>query len=32
VVESEGFDAAQSAWKRLLDNDVSAKEGLVIRL
>ncbi|MFM1975232.1 MAG: hypothetical protein RL145_78, partial [Pseudomonadota bacterium] len=32
VVEADGFDAAQTAWKRLLDNDVSAKEGLVIRL
>jgi hypothetical protein len=32
VVESEGFDAAQGAWTRLLNNEVSAKEGLVIRL
>lgn len=32
VVEAEGFEAAQSAWTRLLDNQVSAKEGLVITL
>jgi Protein of unknown function (DUF2855) len=32
VHESAGLEAAQSAWARLLANDVSAKEGIMITL
>jgi hypothetical protein len=32
VQESKGLPAAQTAWARLLANDVSAKEGIVIAL
>jgi hypothetical protein len=32
VHESAGLEAAQTAWARLLANDVSAKEGIVITL
>ncbi|GBF57665.1 hypothetical protein PbB2_01334 [Candidatus Phycosocius bacilliformis] len=32
VVDAEGFEAAQQAWTRLLDNQVSAREGLIINL
>jgi hypothetical protein len=32
VVETAGLDSAQAAWARLLANDVSAKEGIVITL
>jgi Protein of unknown function (DUF2855) len=32
VYESAGLEAAQTAWARLLANDVSAKEGIVITL
>ena len=32
VHESAGLEAAQAAWARLLANDVSAKEGIVITL
>ena len=32
VVETAGLESAQTAWARLLANDVTAKEGIVITL